>query len=357
MAVLEDQKVAYREAGALSFLAFNITTHCRIYIFMKSNSTKHALATSLIVIVAMILAAGCATPNLGPFADATASMSAAGKRAGDLSLALLATQTIKSNAGTFRPGDTNHPSVQFEQSWKLRRKALDDIEAYTASLGALGDASSNSKSNVTQVVSALQELASNVPGIGSGVTAAGDLLITIGRTIIEVKAYRDMAKLVKAAHPLVKEVVAALEKDLGDLQILFESLMRAELRRLKNKAEAPQKYYDKLRGELDTLRTAAGELAGDTVNGNKIIRLDQLIAGVESEVSALDKEIAAQKLAMEDGLHFFEQAKETLSTWLESHGQLHAALSEKQLPNLALLISRAQELKAAADNLRKPQSP
>jgi len=305
----------------------------------------------------VVFVAGCTTPNLKPFADATSTMSSAGRKAGDLTLSQLAGKTIKTGQGTFRPGDANHPSVQFENSWNLRRKTIDDIEAYAAALAALGDASSNSKSNVTQVLGSLKELAGNVPTFGPAFNAAGDLIVTIGQTVIEIKAYHDMAKLVQAAQPLVNDVVDALNKDFAGLQILYESQSRAELKRLKDDAEAPRKYYDSLCDSRNSLRDIGGAIVDDSSKRDKILQLDLLIAGVEPQIKEFDKQIAAQKQAMEDGLLFFKQAKQTLLAWQQTHDQLYNALSEHQIPNLTLLVARAQELKAAADNLRKPQTP
>jgi hypothetical protein len=318
---------------------------------MKTEIAKDVRRRAVLFFLCLVVGTGCATPNLSPFADATSEMASAGRKTGEITRAELERREA------LRPAAGNPPSAKFVDSWKPRRKAFDDIEEYAGALAALGGASSNSKSNVARVVGSLQELASNVPGYGSGFNAAGDVLITVGQTVIEVKAYRTAAKLVEATHPVVKEVVGALEKDLDELKVLYASLANAQLRALKNEAEGPQTYLSGLTALRDELRTRGTNVIEDAAQRQKLALLDSHIAVVAPEVDEAGKRIAARKRAIDDGIILFEQARETLGTWLRTHEQLHSALTAKQVPNVALLVARTQELKAAADQLRKSQSP
>lgn len=311
------------------------------------NQAKQVFALLWTILAGLI--AGCATPDLQPFADATSAMAGSTRKAGEIARSQL------QRGEAVRPTGANSLK-DFDESWKVRREALDHIEAYATSLAALGTASANAKANMGQAFSALKTLASKVPGYGEAFNAANDLVISIGQSAIELKAYRDMSQFVSAADPIVQSVVTNLDKDLRLLKTLYHSQASAQLRAVKDQAEPSQTYYRKLAAAREGLRKEGAEILANQGNQEKLTLLDKHIAVVEPEVKEHEKRILSQAAAMENGLLLFEEASETLKAWGKAHGALHVALTEKRMPDFGLLIARAQELRAAAENLRRPQT-
>jgi hypothetical protein len=314
---------------------------------------------SLGITLACLLITGCATPNLRPFADATATLKTSVKIAGDLTISQLSAQTITISDQTFIPGETNHPAARLETSWQLRRNAMDAVASYSSSLASIADAAASGKGNAQRVVDAVNQLASHVPAIGLGLTAAGDLLVSLGATLIEVKAYRDLAKAVNAAHPVIQLVAESLMKDFDALAIQYESLQRNQIRKLKDSAEKPRAYHAKLIEKRSTLRAQSDGIADDSARRDTMHAIDTLVAAVEPEVLAYDREISRRAAELRDGLQFFREAREALAVWLSAHRDVHIALREKRAPNIILLVSRAQELAVLASNFRQnaPHQP
>ncbi len=297
----------------------------------------------------MILA-GCATPDLAPFSEATATLKTAVKQAGDLTVQSIATQTVTIQGQAIAPGDENHPAAELKKSWEKRRRAMEAVAAYSASLAAIADASENRKANAEAVVGAVQELAANC-GFSTGTGAAGDILVTVGSTIIELKAHRDLSRAVSSVQPVAAAIAKALTNDFQELAALYESALRREIRRLKNEREGPDAYFSSLIQRRNSLRSAGAGLAADS-RREEMAALSSLVAAVQPEIESYDSQIAAHQLALENGLRFYSDAALAIDAWQRAHAEVQRALDENRRPNLSVLMSRALELRELVQQIK-----
>lgn len=316
---------------------------------MIARSNAHIL----IGLAAALLVVGCATPDLKPFAKATAILSASVKTAGDLAINQLAAQKIVIDEETISLSDTNHPAVRLQEAWKLRRETMDAVVDYSASLAAIADAAAKRKANAEEIAGALGKLASYFPQASTIAPAGVTLVSKLTQALIEVKASHDLARAVNAAHPVVEHVGILLEKDFERLETLYKEAMRDHRKSFKDQAEEPRKYYEWLLRQRANERKEFIEKPNGPGRQEQILTLDRLIAGVEPQVAACDREIAAATKKMAEGVKFYREARNAVSAWLKAHEGLCRSLKEHRALNLQLLISRTEELQASIENLRK----
>lgn len=298
---------------------------------------------------------GCATPNLKPFADATSTLSRTVKKGGDMVIAQVTGKTVVVNGQTFEPDHSKHPVVKLKESWELRKKTMDALIVYSASLAAIADASAKRQSNATAVVSAVKELALTIPGLNIGSNAAGDLIIYGLSLAIEVKAYHDMAEAVKSAHPAVELIAKALGKDMEGLPIEFQNNLDDEIQEAKKALWQPLKYYNSLIKERTEFRRSLPSDLDKPGSVEGMLKLDALIQAVEPEVNRSREKIAALQNKLDTGLKFYEMAQESIQTWVQAHQDIQKAFTEKRAPNLVLLAARAQELKGLIEKFEESQ--
>ena len=188
------------------------------------NCHRVAGAVHFVLDVACLLfLASGATPDLKPFAEASKALSTSVTTGGDLAIKPLARMPVWDGTKYVQPDDPQHPAKVLGASWEIRRKTMDAVLVYSASLAAINDAAAHRKENATELVSSVKQLASAVPTLGTGVSAAGDLVVFGLGTYVEIKAWHDMRKAVESADPAIQLVAKALKKDFAGLSNEFES--------------------------------------------------------------------------------------------------------------------------------------
>lgn len=305
-------------------------------------------------VLAALAVGGCVSPNLEPFVEATATLRTSVKVGGDMVIAPLTNQSVwdSTEKKYIPPGDPKHPAAQLANSWELREEAMDAVVVYSASLAAIGEASAKRQENAKEVVNSVKELASAIPGVSTGSSAAGDLLIMGLETIIEVKAYHDMAKAVEAASPAIELVADVLKKDFRSLAKLFESAQIDKLSQVLVDIRPVQRYYDKLLTAQKEQRERVSENVSDIALGEEQKRLDGLIAAVEPEITSLKTEKTALEAEMTNGLEFYDSTIKAIDAWSEAHASLKEYFDENRRPNLVLLAAHVEELKELVNKLK-----
>lgn len=305
-------------------------------------------------VFAVLAVGGCASPNLEPFVEATATLRTSVNVGGDMVIAPLTNQSVwdSTEKKYIPPGDPKHPATQLANSWKLREEAMDAVVVYSASLAAIGEASAKRQENAKEVVTSVKELASAIPGVSTGSSAAGDLLIMGLETIIEVKAYRDMAKAVEAASPAIELISDVLKKDFRSLAKLFESNQLTNLTKLYIEIMPVQEHYDALLKAQEEQREKISADVNNVELGNELVRLNGLITAVEPEITSFESEKARLETEMTNGLEFYDSTIKAIDAWSEAHASLKEYFDENRRPNLVLLAARAEELKELVNELK-----
>ena len=303
-----------------------------------------------------LLLSGCQTPDLKPFADASATLVSGINQGGDMAIAPLASQAVMVNGVLVAPGAPEHPASKLIALWAERRAAANAILAYSQSLADINDAATNRKATATSVVDAVRHLAAAVPGVNVSSNAAGDLVVFVLSAGIEVKAWRDMASAVKSADPAVQAIAGVLKQDFAALSAELESVTLNQLTSSTTPAlrEVDRLYEpvrEKQRAQRILLATDLSNLSVST----ELLRLDSLRAGLEPDLVAL----RAEKSRLEDtrtaGKNFYAAAGGAIDAWAAAHHDLVESFEEHRGPNLRLLATRAQELNTVIKEFRSEQ--
>lgn len=306
-----------------------------------------------LTLVVLVLLAGCTISDLRPFADASKTLSSSVNTGGDLAIKPLARMAIWDGTKYVQPEDPKHPGKTLAASWELRRKAMDAVLVYSASLAAISEAAAHRKENASSLVGSVKQLASAVPAIGTGVSAAGDLVVFGLGTYVEIKAWHDLRKAVESADPAIQLIAKALRKDFGELSNEFESKPNDQLIQLGVAMRPVSRLRDALASQRDTQRDRVAGAAGDPALGAELARLEGLLAPVDAELNQLRSEKARIERFRAEGVEFFTSAGNAVDAWATAHSDLVDSMKQQRAPNLALLAARAEELKEIVDKLRK----
>lgn len=304
-------------------------------------------------LVCILVLAGCATPDLTPFANASKAMSTSVKTGGDLAITPLAGMMLWDGKSFVEPSDPNHPAKALKESWEIRRRAVDAVLVYSASLAAINEASVRRKQNAAEVVNSVKQLAGAVPGLNVGTTAAGDLVVAAAADVIEVKAWHDMGKAVRAADPAIQLVATTLKRNFSELSKLFRGRLIVDLTRATLDLRPVNDVYGKLLNQRQTQRETVAGNPSNVAAGNELARLDVLVASIEQDRNRLQSEKAQLEQSLADGTAVFAGTIAAIDAWASAHADLVESLEQNRAPNLALLAARAEELKEIVDRIRK----
>ena len=344
--------------------------------FKNIVSRKRFLLSSSALILVIVIS-GCATTNLRPFADASATLRTSVYSAGDLVIEPLVLESIwdSDRAQYIDPRDEGHPASELARSWAIRKEAMDAVLVYSASLSAISEAASQRSENAAALVDSVQQLVASVPPISAVFTSAGDLLLFGLSTAVEIKAWHDMSKAVESAHPAIEMVADVLKDDFDELRNLFQARMNviltdvdAFLRTTRQEISDIEKERDALsqasepssssNGADDDLtaivRRAVDHLARLTqfqLNQDRLSRLEDQLEEKGNELHDLEEQRDLLTERRVDGLGFFDLAVKALDAWENAHADLYEALVGNRSPNLALLVARAQDLNNILDEL------
>jgi hypothetical protein len=320
----------------------------------SSHRNRGAAVVQFVLgLTCLLFLASCTTPDLKPFAEASKTLSASVNTGGDLAIKPLARMPVWDGAKYVQPDDPKHPAKALVASWEIRRKAMDAVLVYSSSLAAINEAAAHRKENATELVGSVKQLASAVPTLGTGVSAAGDLVVFGLGTYVEIKAWHDMRKAVESADPAIQLVAKALKKDFVELSNEFESKPNDHLIQLDVSLRPVTRIHDALTTQRDAQRTRVAGAPGDAILGAELARLDGLLAATDVDLNKLETEKTKIEGFRADGLEFYTSAIKAVDAWAAAHADLVKSFEQHRTPNLALLGARAQELKDIVDKLKK----
>ncbi len=292
-----------------------------------------------------MLLGGCQTPDLKPFASATATVVENINRGGDLVMAPVARLTAMSSGQSAPAGDTVPPPIRLAASWQLRRRAADAMLSYSGALAAISDAAANRRANAAALVDSVRQLAAAVPGITVGSNAASDLVVSGAVAVVEVKAWHDLGRAVAAADPAVQMIAQAIRRDLAALAFEYENQRRLPLMTSVYPAlRELERDYEAVKAGQRAQRAAVARNPADVAAGSELLRRDTLVNSLEPELNARRTERAQLEAAIVTGREFYQAADSAIGTWAAVHHDLVRAFAERRAPNLALLAERATEL-------------
>ena len=311
------------------------------------------MATLVLTLACLVMLASCTTPDLRPFAEASKTLSTSVNTGGDLTIKPLARMPLWANGTLVQPDDPNHPARALAVSWEDRRKAIDAVLVYSASLAEINETSAHRKEHAAALVGSVQQLAAAVPSLQVGASAAGDLVVFGLATSIEVKAWHDMRQAVQAADPAIQLVAKALNHDFTELSNLFESKQRDQIIQTTAALRPVDRVYQALQKQRNIQRARVAEAPANTALGTELARLDGLFADVAVDWHKLQSEKSKTEESLAEGKEFFATTIQAVDAWAGAHADVVQAFAQARTPNLALLGARAEELREIVDRLKK----
>lgn len=296
-------------------------------------------ATPACVLLALLLS-GCAVPNVQPFADATSAYRDAITTAG---------VTV---ADTMRRGSEPAKAPEATRLWSARVKAADALVYYAGALSNIVATYHSAGDYVQQLSNTIGELVALMPTTGAVAKEAVAIGAIIGRTVLEVKAAHDLARAVEKAHPALAQIAEILKKDLIDLKLLCGNAYADIDQNLVNEWRPHKGHYEKLVEAVEKARSEAATSGFDASSIGRLKELEGLLAAREAEFRRhrdARATVAVQQAAAEEML---DQAVAGTDDWVRAHAEIGEALRANRLPNIALLMSRAQEIMNAVDRIR-----
>lgn len=319
---------------------------------VMTTALRGHLAT-LVLTVGFLWLAGCTTPDLKPFADASATLSSSVKVGGELAINPISTIPVWNGDVFVSPRDPAHPYKSLEGEWEKRRKTMDAVLVYSASLQAISEAAAHRSDNATALVQSVQQLASSVPGYGAAFDTAGKLVIKGIETTVEVKAWHDMRRAVASADPAIQMIAGSLQKDLSELANLMKAPLNDRITALGASLRPVVRLETTLRERRDTQRKTVAETPTDATAGAELARLDSLYQTALADLTQMREERARTENSIKQGQEFFANAVAGVNAWADAHRGIVQAFQEKRMPNFTLLAARAQELREIVNELKK----
>jgi len=303
----------------------------------------------------LIFAAGCTTPDVGPFVEASETLSKA-IRDGGKAAAEVYTSVPYKNRDTniiIDPEDSEHPGKKIREAWDKRVIAMEGLVRYANSLQAVVGAGMSSRKNAEKFAKSVGELVSYVPTVTAGEAEVVSLTTLITDTAINIKTYRDLSKAVEKAHPIFVHMAPLIKADLEDLDSVFRASANVAEVLLDAEYEEGNVHYYALKSQIKTERAGAE----DPISDASVTRLNELYSvftPVEKEYKEYERklgELISKRVQVESLLR---EASDTITSWVEAHGDLKRALKDKKNVDVGLLIVRTQEIRDAVEKLRKP---
>jgi hypothetical protein len=322
-----------------------------------------SVRTATAALVALVFLAGCQTPDLKPFASASADLATSIKKGGELAITPLLAAPMKVGHDLVPPSSDQHPGKKLQEEWDKRCKTADALLAYSASLAAIADASAHRQGNAKGLVDSVNALAKTVTGATPLTDAASNLASKVLETAAEVKAFRDLSAAVKSADPAIQAVALSLQADFVEIANVLRSRLTTQRSDASSASKPVKDFLDTVRKRRDRQRVEVAKALVDPKRSAEqpaldaeLAHLDALVANAEPEDNTRTAELNRLESAIAAGKAFFAAAEATTKTWADAHRDIAVALEEKRTPNFMLLVSRAQELRNLVIEL-KPAKP
>ena len=304
--------------------------------------------------------AGCALPDLKPFASATQELRESVRQT---------QQHVQGNLNALARQDDRFKTYagDFSAAWRIRLEILDALLDYSSSLSALAEAGQSGKESAAALADSLKSLADVSGQAGILTKAAVDVGGIVYNVIATVRAAGAIEDAVTAADPAIQDIAANLDRD-------FEAIAQ----KLQSRAvlDAAQSYiqerYEKERGINKSYRNALvkrlQDLQNDLVqllgsappNGDRVKEAQAAVAQVEAllrsaneQLEARAREYAAVERNWEAGQALFAGARAGFRRWAIIHRKLAAGLKAGSPPNVALLLSTVHDLQAVLHEARE----
>lgn len=365
--------------------------------------TKPSFCTALIPLLWMVTT-GCHTPNVKPFADATADLHSAVRQVYNTTWTQLdGFEAIDKDTGNkISRGSTNHFANRLTNGWAPRLQVMEAMVSYSESLVNIVNAGETSKANAKAISEQAAKLVEATPWGVYG-DAAKSIFQQVHGLAVSVAQYRSISRAVEKADESVQRCAEAIGRDVESLGRMLGPLHEDQeagiIRKFNNHrayvnavTDSKKEFENKLlqlRGVEDGGRLAllnarhalvtaiaeraSGDTLGDLTNklqaatakfdqAEKNVKLiseavseyDRLLARVADQEKEFQTAIAANQELRRNSLALVTSTREAIRLWATVHKDLKTAIAEQREPNVRLLVSSALQIRETIQKLKNP---
>jgi hypothetical protein len=285
------------------------------------------------------LLAGCALPNLKPFAESTAQIHAA----------VLETDTnvpaLLREAG--KPDDAD----RFERHLAVRTQAMNAVLTYAESLAHIAAAGQSGQKSADRVADSLGGLLGTLKLAPLSSEAVGIVTMAYAQ-VAQARAAGAFSEAVDKADPAIQAVAGILAKDFKDLQDLLVQMRPVLTLRVVERSSinvALDDYRHQLERQRRKIEAGLGANPGDAGLIRQSQDITLLIEQTRDRYEPLLAEQAAIGARLDAQVALMKKTRLALSEWAAVHANMAAAVRGGLPPNTAVLASLAVQIQKLAD--------
>lgn len=320
--------------------------------------------TRFLAVVLLTLGLGCSLPDLGPFAQSTASLEASARKV-DASVTRMLEELAKRH-----PQEVEFAKfkLRFSKAWEMRLALMEVLVDYSEALEGIAKAGQNGEAGARSLVDSINEVARGLGQAGAVAGLAAELAGKIYGLISTGLAHNNLEDAMNSADKAIQSVASTVVQDLGELNAAMEAAVKLIVEDIKedskkrlNNIDVREKLASLSRKEIEWVKALEdATLGGGDDRGKKIAeakaRLEEhrvLTKEYERWAIPLEAEINEMTDAGDSLRRLLEKMNEGISRWGKSHRSMAKALKEDRTPNVALLLRTTSEIKAILEERKK----
>lgn len=313
------------------------------------------MKSATVAAAVLVLAACGSLPDVAPFADATAEVHRSVDAAG--SAAVGALRGVGERWTDAERERLDQAVASIEKDWEERRAATAALVDYADALASLAAAGASGGEAAREVAAGVEGLLGKL-GVSGAISASGvvEFAALVSGAVAEARAAGSMGRAVEAAHPAVLRAAALLDADLADAAVLVEAA-RVPLRSARKAAHAGDLDYRaalvERRARL-VAECAAAIRAGTPPPTPSLHDADVQLNLTQSWYAPLESSLAAIDARLDEDLALIARTRRLLAAWADAHGSLGAALEAGRGVNVRRLLALAEDVRRLAEDRRQP---
>ena len=305
----------------------------------RVGSPARAVGLRLLLAAVVLLLAGCALPDLKPFAESTARMHAAVMKT-EVDLPALLREAGKAD-----------DAARLEAHLAVRTQAMNGVLRYTESLAHIAEAGQSGAASAGKVGDSLNGLLGVLKAAPLSSEALSTVTLAYGY-IAQVRAAGALAKAVEQADPVVQTLAGILDKDFKALEDLVLQVRPTVQRRVMERSADIVELKD-YREQLEKLRRQLEKQLAQSPGNAALVKqaqdLGMLIDQTRDRYEPLlaeQREIAARARRL---TLLMSKTRQAVTEWALVHGNLASDVKAGTRPNVTVLLSLAAQIQGITD--------
>jgi len=318
---------------------------------LLQNKTLAALAG------AALLAGGCTTPDLKPFADATANLHQVVGQSQDIVQSEL--QELQQRQALADEAKLKAAETKFTNAFAQRIAFMTAVVDYSDSLAAVADAGKNGEANAQALENSIKQLLDAAGPYGAAVGVGADVLAKIYGLGAQAWAAHSLKEATAKANPIIAVGAEILQQDMNNIR---QGLATAETP-LVAALEKPYRHSLTQRLNLMGMREEQSREFNGAMNPTNwpalLADYNRRLAEVNTFYDTADKwylPLQAQESALHTRLateiQLLDKTAMGLKQWAKIHADLTQTLKNNRQPNLRVLLSTIMEIKTDIETLK-----